>query len=137
MALELVALVAVSVSALMLAWKYQQAQQSLKFLKEEFEWQTRSDNKLWVEFQELLEKKRQLENQPAPSVYQVQLQLRNQDLLAQVAQLQSENQQLKVQLGYQQRLPNPQVATQEFEIPQVKKLSLRVQCHCSNPKMDQ
>jgi hypothetical protein len=103
MALELVALVAVSVSALMLAWKYQQAQQSLKFLVGHLKFQSQ----MLSEYQQLLEKA-QLESPQPQSVYLTQLQLKNQELMAQVAQLQSENQELKAQLGYQQRLRFPQ-----------------------------
>lgn len=126
MALELVALVAVSVSALMLAWKYQQAQQSLRFLVGHLKFQSQ----MLSEYQQSLENL-QLEDQPEPSVYQVQLQLRNQDLLAQVAQLQSENQELKAQLGYQQRLEFPQVATQAF-VTRPQGEQLLAQCHCKN-----
>ena len=72
---------------------------------------------LLSDYQEL---KQQLENQPEPSAYQTQLQLKNQGLLAQVQRLQFQNQELKAQLGYQQRLGNPQVQ------------ELLAKPHCSN-----
>lgn len=121
MALELLALVAQSLALGLLAWKFLRVQQHSKFLTEHLKFQSLM----------LSNYQQQLENQPEPSVYQVQLQLRNQDLLAQVAQLQSENQQLKVQLGYQQRLGNPQVATQVF-VTRPQGEQLLAQCHCNN-----
>jgi hypothetical protein len=122
MALELVALVAVSLSALILAWMYLKAQQELAY-------QRQQARRLRLEIQE----QPQLESPQPQSVYLTQLQLKNQELTAQVRQSQSENQELKAQLAYQQRLgfPQGQVAG-SFVSPQVQGQQLLAQCHCSN-----
>jgi hypothetical protein len=83
MALELVVLVALAVLALWLSWKFQREQRKLLN-------QLAQDQKL------------QLGNPVSQSVYLTQLQLAYQDSQAQVRLLQLENQELSVQLKFQQ-----------------------------------
>jgi hypothetical protein len=76
MALELMALVAVSVSALILAWKFRQVQQELEYQQRVARRLRLKNRSLESEFQEL---ESQLENPLLGSEYLAQLQLWFQD----------------------------------------------------------
>lgn len=125
-----VVVVSVAALALVQVWWYRRENLGLKFrldLKQ-------SENQRLIR---RLENQKQQSKSPQPqSVYLTQLQLAYQDSQAQVQQLQSENQELKVQLGYQQRLGQlqfpEQAQTQVFVSPQVQGQQLLAQCHCSN-----